>query len=138
MINANELRIGNYVMLNNPQHRPRETGKVHVIDNINKEDASVFELYELPYSPIYGQFLKYLDGIPLTEEWLFKFGFEKEKVHGKTKCYKINNLSIDLHDFSVNLDPNIYNSVYLCETEYVHQLQNAYFVASQGKELETI
>lgn len=62
--------------------------------------------------------------IPLTKEWLLKFGFSKEKYHSfslKTKGFQI--------DFEI-----IKNSVYGCFLEgvgldinYVHELQNLYF-----------
>jgi hypothetical protein len=67
--------------------------------------------------------------IPLTEEWLLKFGFEKNKEHG---YFEFDRLIVALHD---GVD-----QFYLCDIdifvkiETVHHLQNLYF-AIRNKEL---
>jgi len=67
--------------------------------------------------------------IPLTEEWLLKFGFEKNKKHG---YFEFDRLIVALHD---GVD-----QFYLCDIdifvkiETVHHLQNLYF-AIRNKEL---
>lgn len=66
--------------------------------------------------------------IPLTEEWLLKFGFVK---HGKYGYFYID-------FFIVDLDMN--GQFYMCDIDihivlkHVHQLQNLYF-ACTGEEL---
>lgn len=69
--------------------------------------------------------------IPLTEEWLLKFGFEKEygtfKIEG-FKCWITKYTS----------EPNLYSAnignIKISTLKYVHELQNLYF-ALTGSEL---
>ena len=69
-----------------------------------------------------------INSIPLTEEWLLKFGFEKD-----------NELNFVKFSFKVHFWSN-YNSYMYgwiggnIEIKYVHQLQNIYF-ALTGQEL---
>lgn len=78
-----------------------------------------------------------LRGIPVSEEWLLKFGFEKKEEvtwsFGYEKKYNV-----------YRLDELTYNGVQAAwwfngllkkQPEYVHQLQNLYF-ALTGTELE--
>jgi hypothetical protein len=74
--------------------------------------------------------------IPLTEEWLLKFGFKKQLDKSFAK-----------NDFSIFLDKRFKTNLFLQENqedfkwfsyelkvEYIHQLQNLYF-ALTGEEL---
>lgn len=73
--------------------------------------------------------------IPLTEEWLLKFGFEKEYDKFMFSKDKLTIL-IREHD-TFNPNGRVYwNSwtIKECQPEYVHQLQNLYF-ALTGEEL---
>lgn len=72
--------------------------------------------------------------IPLTEDWLLKFGFEEKPKYSHPKYWKGN--------YFCNLNGEFYtnNESYEGETlstniKYVHQLQNLYF-ALTGEELE--
>jgi hypothetical protein len=71
--------------------------------------------------------------IPLTEEWLFKFGF---KFDGHCSWWKneLIELTIDIgeDEYSVFNDNGDY--ITLKGIKYVHQLQNLYF-AIKGEEL---
>jgi hypothetical protein len=73
--------------------------------------------------------------IPLTEEWLLKFGFE---VSGGEISYNKNKLSIYFGDtiLSGKNGRTYWNSWTILEEspKYVHQLQNLYF-ALTGEEL---
>ena len=80
--------------------------------------------------------------IPLTEEWLIKFGFEKGylnylvlKEEFYCYCYeKSKGLHIEV--FAHDEEDEVIDSEYLTPTiNYVHQLQNLYH-ALTGKELE--
>ena len=101
MIEAKELRIGNIASWG--------LGSIILdIDNFNEED------------------LDYCSPIPLTEEWLVKFGFDDNFHKGK---------------FWVCLDDDGYfytnhnlNDEGFTEVLHVHQLQNLYF-ALTGEEL---
>lgn len=75
-----------------------------------------------------------MEPIPLTEEWLLKFGFEKEDGVFSKGIFEVVQLrrGIDLRErfefVSHNFNPDL---------DYVHQLQNLYF-ALTGKELISI
>jgi hypothetical protein len=120
---ARELRIGNF------------------ISDMHASDGGYWKVWELKKETChYGLFTyKYenLKPIPLTIEWLEKFGFKlRNKEHYGTSYYMfLKEWSIrhkikrgkDL--FSLNMYSN-----YVKYIEYVHQLQNLYF-ALTGKEL---
>jgi len=70
---------------------------------------------------------KIFEPIPLTEEWLLKFGFEKiDHIH-KDNYFKKNWLCCE----SLSFD---WRGGYIGRIGYVHQLQNLYF-ALTGEEL---
>ncbi len=103
---ATELRIGNYYYGCSRKQLEIVTGQT-----IAQRESG-----ELPC----------MKGVPLTEEWLLKFGFEKIGTY-----FKINNEFEILTDngryyYYINLDRLYLNSI--------HQLQNLYF-ALTGEEL---
>lgn len=67
-------------------------------------------------------------GIPLTEEWLLKFGFEKSS---DGKFYKDSRFTIYQRGVYFGL---IGGSLSWNEFKYVHQLQNLYYVLT-GEDL---
>lgn len=78
--------------------------------------------------------------IPIIEEWLLKFGFEK-KSQGQYYISRYKELGHEFGDFSISIyddtqikawRANKYIGVISCA--YVHQLQNLYF-ALTGEEL---
>ena len=71
--------------------------------------------------------------IPLTEEWLLKFGFKKSNVYcfGNHKLI-IESLMGDRHSCRYRVNPD--ESIWISELHYVHQLQNLYF-SLVGEEL---
>lgn len=80
--------------------------------------------------------------IPLTEEWLLKFGFEDDSYAVFRKVIdKGISISVSFQDYAhtmlcdhpVTIWPNDYSIPIKCQ--YVHQLQNLYF-ALTGEELE--
>lgn len=111
---ANELRIGNYILL---QGFTKPT-KVFIIDTTEQSTQT-------KASPI-----------PLTEEWLLKFGFkrfETTDINGhdiikpmeKTIYYEKDRFTIVR--WGINT-PLFFSSHHLrIEIKYVHQLQNLYF-----------
>jgi hypothetical protein len=100
---ASELRIGNYVYFE---------------DKLLKFD---FEM---------GWNFDYIKPIPLTEEWLLKFGFEK-----KYQTFEFKGLNIDGTVVHFSFDKwrseyDIENCDYTevpSDIQHVHQLQNLYF-----------
>lgn len=101
MIQTNELRIGNLV---------EKDGEIYVADFITIKMAH-------NYNPI-----------PLTEEWLLKFGFEKltdsrDGFNNSSYTYT-KGISFIVHFDGVRLSTNFWIGN---EKKYVHQLQNLYF-----------
>ena len=122
MIKANELRIGNLFIEEN-------SNKIIEVIGLDKKTV-VFSgkfLYQWQAKPI-----------PLTEEWLLKFGFEN--VHtdwfykdiAKTNSYQFC-FNICLSNGKITLDSG-FDENSIIKLKYVHQLQNLYF-ALTGAEL---
>lgn len=116
---AKELRIGNYVEGIGMEHPIRK-----IYDSIQYNYKT--ERYELDDIDI-----QYFKPIPLTEEWLKKFGFESDEI------------TFDKSGFTIGWFRN--NEFYYLpvgqiiirnkhQIKYVHQLQNLYF-ALTGEEL---
>ena len=109
MIEVNELRLGNYIY---------KLGNVMQVENETFRNVSAMLF---PYDPI-----------PITEEWLLNFGFEKVPdgwyMFGEKDDIKF--------DISYITDCVIY--FYCCgrtrTLKYVHQVQNLY-IALTGEEL---
>lgn len=111
---ANEFRIGN--LIDDPMNG---IVPIHTIE----EDSVNY--IGLPYILV----------VPLTEEWLLKFGFEKKSLDS----YEIgwDTLRLDPNDMGSYdaKEPGDFNPICNLPIQYVHQLQNLYF-AIEGKELE--
>ena len=91
--------------------------------------------YQIEARDLDSNYIQNFDPVPLTEEWLVKFGFE---MHRGGVSYDKNKLSIYLGD-TILSGPNgrtYFNSWAILEysPKYVHQLQNLYF-ALTGEEL---
>ena len=115
MIKANELRMGNLILKNGNLHYTNYM-TIRYVYGLSVTDEVKFE------------------PIPLTEEWLFKFGFEKSKrfESGELKpCYAIFSLAVMIRHNSFFIDWIGGNT----ELNHVHQLQNLYF-ALTGEELK--
>lgn len=115
---ASELRIGNFIS-----------------DRV-ASDSFCAEVKKLDYSRCYyGQFHSFysdLKPIPITEEWLIKFGFDlvvKEGNQNEFRVYSLNQITYNTNHgwwWKHHLD---------LQPKYIHQLQNLYF-ALTGKELK--
>ena len=115
-LKANELRIGHLVEINMPITNKIISIDVYHISGLKKNKG-------------------YFKPIPLTEEWLFKFGFFTIKA-GKLIDATLPNFRFSLHK-SGNYDGFLFcekNNI-IINIDYVHQLQNLYF-ALTNKELE--
>lgn len=116
MIQANELRLGNYI---------------YKLDNVMQVEDETFKNVSamlFPYKPI-----------PITEEWLLKLGFVSSDLNNSIRIHfehlvdyrfeyyitKITNYHKEDMYFSGSSINNI---------KYVHQLQNLFFAVTQ-KEL---
>lgn len=109
-----ELRIGNYVEINGT--------------NV-KLTPPVFAL-------LIEQEIKDPNGIPLTPEWLERFGLTYNQ---NVDIYFLNHhgfhLSYDEQAEDWNVMPRVDDPLVIAYVKYVHQLQNLYF-ALTGQELE--
>ena len=118
---ANELRIGNLII-----ERPSEENS-----NIIPVSIHVFTYMKVNYN--------IFKPIPLTEEWLIKFGFKKEGLYYKIQIYGDgipSYIGINVGYGYAELLRN-YNHYINSKCEYVHQLQNLYF-ALTNEELTLI
>ena len=121
---ATELRIGNWVNYFEQRHMVRAVGNGNVtigVEGYKSENVSINSI-----SPI-----------PLTEEWLARFGFrhkKTEKANSYTKYFFMINFVTEGRYKGktfikvANFKPDINNFL------YVHQLQNLYY-ALTGEEL---
>ncbi len=140
MIDLKELRLGNIVLLDNVVCPPNFICGRPVKLDIFPEG----EIYNDPkLSPI--------QAIPLTEDWLLKFGFQstyEEFDEEDFPCVveywlftdSVTRFEIDYATktgYTVNIAnvPTGHALIIRRKLEYVHQLQNLYF-ALTGKELE--
>lgn len=118
---VNELRIGNYIL-----HEP-------TIDDWEEIIVTLHSLLQVDISP------ESYCGIPLTEEWLVKFGFSFSN-NDKYKWWKGKGRGMSLFK---GLTESTKDWFYYFDTysnrgkriKSVHQLQNLYF-ALTGEELE--
>jgi hypothetical protein len=112
-MDAKELRFGNFV----------RTTITHT--NIK---ITIDELLEIINEPSEHQ----LEPIPLTEEWLLKFGV----LFGFSHCGSQYDIEFGLDCYNLRLPYDIGMSKFIGEIKHVHQLQNLYF-ALTGEELES-
>lgn len=122
---ARKLRIGNYVY-------------VDWVDSSRKLEINYgvhygTETMVMDVTPTgYGIALSFVEPIPLTEDWLLKFGFKKSKHWYTFEDIAISTDMTRLTQKVNGMYVEFYNQ-FKCP-EYVHQLQNLYF-ALTGEEL---
>lgn len=134
---AKELRIGNLLQENNTE-TPVQIESIIKIEEGYKLETSTIEGIKgrLANLPAFA-----LSGIPLTEEWLDKFGFEH---YTKERHLVYSNPGFKGFTLHRTDKESFYKMIHLWEEQsyrlsthikYVHQLQNLY-LAVTGKELE--
>ena len=125
---ANELRIGNFVngiYTDNYGHlKMDEKSTICKVITLDNSDLCDYPIYVESDEGI--EHFDEFEPIQLTEEWLLKFGFERNGK--KLTFWKIDLVEDEEGIFSFD-EARIYIDV-----KYVHQLQNLYF-ALTGEEL---
>lgn len=115
----NELRIGNYIQ--------DKDGNIDEVRALAAVRGSSEKINDIPYEG-------YFQPIPLTEEWLIKFGL----VKNPDTSYDIVRYDIDEYQtvklYSCGGASVAQEGMDAAEANYVHQLQNYHFLVI-GKEL---
>jgi len=111
-MDARELMLGNNLL---------NDGIVVTIDA-----RSIFDIWD-------NKGMKKYEPIPLTDEWLVKFGFENPADSWIGSIFHLSEWDDFPLNWCVALNKN--NAILVCKLEYVHSLQNLYF-ALTGQELE--
>jgi hypothetical protein len=117
---ANELRIGNIIQCGGIEIEIGKINENFISFNVSKNNE--LKIWN-PYIPMNDERLK---SIPITEEWLWKFGF---KILN-SNWYVLGNFKLN-NSFDVEWGTN-WMGIRLI---YVHQLQNL-FLALTGEELK--
>lgn len=131
-LRANELRIGNFVF--------DDYSGVMEVASISDDYVSLRKNKRLPMGRYDNN---NIEPIPLTEEWLVRFGFncKYKSVHNHWSLgsFGIEQASdVDDDGGSIpQLEEFTYGFTYYPEIKYVHQLQNLYF-ALTGEELNPV
>lgn len=130
-----ELRIGNYVTINNKKAYSGLKGIPFKVVGIQKLERYSIQLSNNEYYD-YNQFIEFIQPITLTEELLLKCGFEK--ILGGIGWDKFIKDGVELS--FAPLVGGGYIPVYRFNNDYIkirflHQLQNLFYTLTQ-KELE--
>ena len=127
MIKAKELRIGN-------NFQDDEGNILTCFGVAPVDDSDQFNIW-------YGNELGFIlleeeaEPIPLTEEWLIKFGLQHKSFSFDHEClHKDINVGYNGDDFINNQISFLYKKKVWFKIHYVHSLQNLYF-ALTGEEL---
>ena len=127
---AKELRIGNWVLVENDHETIKAITQTAFLCVLDGKGDGYMQLHKDVYP------------IPLTEEWLIKFGFKKENNTIYSISDKLSSSEVGKWYFFKNennsFTPHIKRENKFSwigkEIKYVHQLQNLYF-ALTGEEL---
>lgn len=122
MINAKELRIGNLIeyRISDRFDKRKEWREVSEIDADDIHWLSKVMPEDEDFRPI-----------PLTEEWLLKLGFkkERERYFNTFIVLRFINNKVDVFNLGVSHDEEYLE--FLNSINYVHQLQNLHFALTQ-------
>ena len=150
MIKPEELRIGNYVQETDDYYNSLSDEDKYYNDHKIKSVLSLWEIgmyYNNPFSNEHqcslselsdAGYIDYdiLEPIPLTEEWLVKFGIKGMHSKKLTKGIKLASYGNGEYQIYVATEMHAITTEDLgaIRIKHVHQLQNLYF-ALTGKEL---
>lgn len=122
MIQPNELRIGNYIQREDLVSR--ELRFEQVLELCDKVTTTGPVKVVCDYNDI--------KPIPLTEQWLLDFGFEKPAHSFIGDVFHLSEWDEHPNNWCVAMNKN--NAIIFKRLKHVHQLQNLYF-ALTGEEL---
>lgn len=137
MIQPNELRLGNYV-----QDRGGKVLKIDTFETTHNGEEYVLKVGQRMFvngnevHPL-TEYSDYLQPIPLSDEWLAKFGFDDDGF----RQYTLLNWGIKVVESLASKGSWIVYQGFLrqfqeiAEVQYIHQLQNLFF-ALTGEELK--
>lgn len=136
MIKPEELRIGNYILgiiEDDDDHVEESICRVISLDKIPMSDYHIWvESCSGIDAPEYYDFFI---GIPLTEQWLLDFGFDRtmsDYEESEAYDYYLSSIYFDMANQSTKINGKHILSFI---PEHVHQLQNLYF-ALTGDDLK--
>lgn len=129
MIDVNELRIGNWITMKDGT--PFRTGVGRDVDDTIKEEWELHVIKQYPEN---------YEAIPVTEEWIAKFGFaeDAQTLNSWTNSkleemgYRLIHRLVSPNGYTL-MKGNVVEGRY--NTPTVHKLQNAYFKLTE-EELE--
>jgi hypothetical protein len=110
MIQANELRIGNYV---------KALGEYRMVIGIT---SGKFPSSYVKFEGLIPLKIIHLKPLEITEEWLIDFGFNK----CFETCFELNGFILNENFILMDIDITI-------KLDYVHQLQNLYFALTKNE-----
>ena len=128
-----ELRIGNFIQYNSPDH----SICFDLVVGINYSDDFHVHMVELHgRTPIN---INGISPIPITPEWLERLGFEKRispKGHENWVMYSQHHFAFVLREITpfIGFTYHSYGTDHSLQIDHVHQLQNLYH-ALTGQEL---
>jgi hypothetical protein len=122
---AKELRIGNYLFYNGDI---KEVSSLHDDNTLRFKDGN---------SSIgcFSTKLLLIKPIPLTEEWLLKFGLNETQFGMTVLSNNLWGILIEKSDVNDSWNVSARDEYIISVIDYVHQLQNLYF-ALTNQELE--
>lgn len=126
-----KYQIENIVGVHNPEHHPQLKDIPLKIIGLPFEDGELCaQLQVLPQDFLrfsYSQRLEFIVGIPIAEEWLLKFGFEK--IYESDRSIRFD-IEIDGHHmitYEFWVSSGVSHLVYCgknIQCDFVHELQN--------------
>lgn len=119
MIQANELIVGNLLNFD-------RFGEIRIFKIDPDHIRMCFDFND--------EFNLYYKPIPITEQWLFKFGFVFDDIAEYFTEEKVYIKYYNEFGIKIDIEGRFYNGIYQQKLQYVHQLQNLYFALTQ-KEL---
>jgi len=138
MTKANQLRVGNWVMVNNEKYHPNIKGVMLEITSItetfdlfDKETTHSISLQHVnkkqnTYYEKYSQLIRFIDPIPLTPEILEKCKqFGRTVINGEDCFFNGDDVIVRAKDMYLFLHNEVDGSVWgIRRIEHVHEFQN--------------